>query len=527
VRTRGELRRDATRISCKPVSFLDRSDVPRPWEGPSLYDYVRSRIDPETGRLPRSAEVLPDEEEDSGKIRWAAGAIDGVMGHHAGSSDEKLRVKQLVKAIGDLLGAPTAANLAHLHRLSKDSLLGIIDQVMDGLRDDERITPDRLHELGRLLALEAPDRETVKLGIALVGMIAGPDDSDLLGTLGVHDEFTLFCAVALQRQSAEPDTRLWELAKKVDGWGRIQIVERLAQTENPEIRAWMLREGFRNSVMDEYLACICARAGRLHEALSAVEIDDELLIGASGLLRALATGGPAEELSDYEHATAAVASYLAHLERRTLELAHIEALDALVQRSELPEELRERIDALRGSEAAGSAIRRGLRSLDPVTFGHADQAAHARGISSFEQHASRLKENRGDTGYHLFRLMQDADDARIDHALEVARLRIPLAEVATGAADEMGLGPGTERYHLLDSVLQELARFPGRGTPFLLAGLRSPVIRNRNLAARALATWGTERWSDEVRDALTEAAASEPVAKVKETLERVLAGGQA
>ncbi|MGH9455282.1 MAG: hypothetical protein ACRD2O_15080 [Terriglobia bacterium] len=88
----------------------------------------------------------------------------------------------------------------------------------------------------------------------------------------------------------------------VHGWGRIQIVDRLVRTHDPQIQAWLLREGFRNSVMDEYLACICARADRLHEALKASGVDRPLLDGAAGIFRALIAGGPAEGIDEYEHA---------------------------------------------------------------------------------------------------------------------------------------------------------------------------------------------------------------------------------
>jgi hypothetical protein len=40
----------------------------------------------------------------------------------------------------------------------------------------------------------------------------------------------------------------------VAGWGRIQTVRRLAGTQDPQIKAWLLRHGFRNQIMDEYLA---------------------------------------------------------------------------------------------------------------------------------------------------------------------------------------------------------------------------------------------------------------------------------
>src|SRR5207237_8938078 len=126
---------------------------------------------------------------------------------------------------------------------------------------------DRLYELARSFVTEAPDREPVKFGIALLGLFRQPADQELFHTLGRHDEFTLFCAVALANASEDHDETLWKLARIGTGWARVHAVERLAQTENPAIKDWLLREGFRNSIMYEYLAGTCARARRLPAAL--------------------------------------------------------------------------------------------------------------------------------------------------------------------------------------------------------------------------------------------------------------------
>ena len=70
----------------------------------------------------------------------------------------------------------------------------------------------------------------------------------------------------LLRRSAVP--AIWKLAKAVHGWGRIHAVNYLADlTITPEIKDWMLREGFRNRVLNEYLAYSCATAGELKQAL--------------------------------------------------------------------------------------------------------------------------------------------------------------------------------------------------------------------------------------------------------------------
>ena len=110
----------------------------------------------------------------------------------------------------------------------------------------------------RSLATESPDREPVKFGIALLGLFGQQNDEELLQTLGLHDEFSYSCAVALANSAQDRDGALWALAQHTHGWGRIHVVERLADTTNAEIKDWLIRDGFRNSIMYEYLACICA-----------------------------------------------------------------------------------------------------------------------------------------------------------------------------------------------------------------------------------------------------------------------------
>jgi hypothetical protein len=80
-----------------------------------------------------------------------------------------------------------------------------------------------------------------------------------------------------------------------------------------------LRDGcfgkdFRNSVMPEYLAATCARAGGLLLALSEDSVDRELLTAAGEIIQALIRGGSAEGIDGYEDAQAVIPSYLGQLE---------------------------------------------------------------------------------------------------------------------------------------------------------------------------------------------------------------------
>jgi hypothetical protein len=132
----------------------------------------------------------------------------------------------------------------------------------------------------------------VKFAIAMLGLFKEGGTSEVVRALGRHEEFTLFAVVAIAGQAENPDLELWELAKGVNGWGRIYCVERLAGTTNTAIKAWLLRAGFRNSVMDEYIAHLAADTGDLVDELRQEHPDDALLAGAGGMLSAMANGAP-------------------------------------------------------------------------------------------------------------------------------------------------------------------------------------------------------------------------------------------
>ena len=519
--------------ACHPgrVGIFDRfrrwtlSGVERPWGNePSIYRAVQRSIDPATGMLRTGSTELPDSPEpDPNAVAWAPGALDGVLGHHAPGEDEEVRARQLHASLERLLAAPSPAHFRKFYELSSDvTSLGALDRLTDLVRSDGSLSPERVHALGSLLAREAPRRGAVKFGLALLGTIVGAEDDQLLLELGAHEEFTLFAAVALLNQG-RGDEVLYALARRVDGWGRIQVVERLATTKNPEIQGWLLREGFRNTVMDEYLAHTCAVAGALHIALQAPQVDRPLLRGAAGILTALANGGPAEDLADYEHAELAITGFVEQLERNPLDLELLSALDALTARDEVSPELKRRLATLRDGPSVAGLIEAGLTAKDPSEFWRADQAARARGIDTFAHHERRVL--AGELDVSLFSLLQAATPHTIARALSATRTQLPLERVTSGAADGLGFGPEFVHHTHLDFVLQVLPRFPGHGVDFLQAALKSPVIRNRSGAVRVLASWTPKRWTPELTQSLARAVAVEPDDDVRERMARVQTGG--
>lgn len=478
--------------------------VARPWpEGPSIHAHLASHT--HDGVLDPAGLVLPSNEE--GGLQWAPGAVDGILAHHASETGDETRLAAMLAALLALFREATATNLSAVYtQCEAGPVAGLVDDLADALNDTPGLDAARVHALGKVLALEATHLEATKLGITLLGLVEN-DDREILLQLGLHDELSMFAALALVKQIEDAEAPLFALAQHVHGWGRIHVVERLADTTSPEIKAWLLREGFRNTVMDEYLAHTCATAGELHLALAAP--DAALLRGAAGIFRALAAGGPAADLADYEHAAAAIDAWLPLV---TPTLPELVALDALVQRPEISAGQRTRIEVLRGSVVALTAIEAGLQSSDSIVFGLADGAARLRKLSTFAQHEARARSALpAEATYSIVRLLQEATPDTLERALVAAASAAPATS-------------HFEAEHRLSFVLSELARFaPGRGHTFVLAGLRGAWAEARALAAQLLSRWPAP-WPEELREALADAAEDETDDEMKAALGRVLAG---
>jgi hypothetical protein len=526
--------------SSKKAGAWNLAEVDRPWEGgPSIYAHIRQHLAPDGKGLLAGAEPLPDETDDGG-LTWSAGAMDGAFGHHGGGRAQKDRARMLHRALGVVLEDATPAKLKKLYdQLLDGSVLEFVDPLLELIVEKQDLDAKRLEELAVWLATNSPDRQPVKVAVAILGVISGADHSELLRTLGRHEELTLYVAVALSNAGGDAaERRLFQLARQVDGWGRIQIVERLAKTSDPAIKAWMLREGYKNSVMYEYLAYTCASSGGLRAELAKASVDAELLDGAGDIIQALITGGPAQDMDDYADGAVVVERYLHHLAAHPSDIKHLvtlgyiqgfldeaqsdwKAREGRGWTPELRTAVRARIDALRALPHWRDAVRAGLESDDRFTFHQAAEAAKVVGIDPWDRHFARLEAGDGDGWFFV---MQTDDPARIDRVVVLAEKVMPLEQIATGPARERGLGSPWLNHSRLDFVLQELRRFPGRGWRLIEAGIRSPVIRNRHMALRALSGWGKGRWPPGAEAALQTALSREPDAGVRGEIELLLAG---
>ncbi|QSB14187.1 hypothetical protein JQS43_22135 [Natronosporangium hydrolyticum] len=480
------------------------------------------------GPLPNGGYPLPDEDQARPRPMMPGAVLDGVRTNHGGVDPDLPAAVTLAHLIDDLVtNSPTTNTLGHLHDIAADQdLLPIADAVTRELTTRDLPT-ERLRQTGRWLAEYSTRRNAVALGILLLGLAGDHRDRDLLLLLGSLEDLSLYAAVALARSQPDRDQALFDLALRVAGWGRIHTVHRLAATHDPQIKAWLLRHGFRNQIMNEYLAHIAATTGDLHAALTTPPVDDELLDSAGDILTALCLGGPAEDITDYPDAPQTIEQYLALAAQRPPNLARVTVVLRLgefiasdqaahLNWTEITRtRLRQTCDHLVQRPDWLLAVDHAMDSPDLPHFRLAIAPARQLAIPTRTRIRARVHQHPDDA--YLWQALTDD----IDDVLTLAQQLLPLDRLAGGPALDVGLRADPPHY-ILDLIVSRLNGHPGKGWPLIRVAMGNPIIRNRNMAVRALTAWPPETVPDHIVTTLRRASLLEPDPAIRDTMHQLL-----
>jgi hypothetical protein len=512
---------------------------------PSIYEYIRAHL-AEVG-LAEGAETLPDEDElaQDSPLRWAPGALEGMLTRAGDSETDEELIAELHAALVELADRPGGRSRARARRVFRRAEpRAHVDAVLTRLHAFPPRDLDRLYREVRSIVLESGRRDEVKFALAVLGGFAKPDDAEVLRTFARHEEFTRYAAVALAAVVEDAVPEWLELIRHVDGWGRIELVELLLGEPRSDVCAFLLREGFRNSIMYGYTAQMVADHCDLAGALEG-DTDEALVAGARDILSTLADeawGGPAGGMLDYPNGLTATERLLELVESR--DLADFLAVDSIRafaeddldwagpdERRELEErcaslgwtaETRARL-ASRCREILGRPSWRDLvaaelgREHDELPW-QAVQVARRLDVPVREFLVAHIERYPEDSGA-WFHLLHEADAEALDLALALARRLFDFGELAQGPGGELHR-PGV--FDVADWLLQELVEHPGRGWDVIRPALRSPVVRNRLFALRALSRW-PDGLTEEMRRAV-DAVRDDPDEDVRRDAGRVLRG---
>lgn len=500
----------------KKKAEIEFNKLEVPWQAgrPSIYEHIKKHQLPGQRRLSSEGELLPDDSKvQTGQIRFAPGALDGAFG----SSQDEQAATRIFQQLSGFLNKPSSAKLKQLYQtLESERALDSIDILLDRVVSSGLTDNHALYAFAKWLLKNSPDREIVKVAIAILGICSTSEDKELFLDIGSHDEFTLYACVALIHTSDTSADDLFELAKCVEGWGRIHAVDRIPENDREDIKRWLLSDGYKNNVMYGYTALSCAVNGQLLRFLSNPHVDDDVLTGAADILDNLVEEcGPGPNIEAYEDAPHAILLALRHIASRAPNVVQVAAVCAMEEF--LTKSSAERFDPVKeealslcaqilAKPATLESINQALRSEADGLFHRAAARANRLQIDVWPLFYDRVSAGKQEW-YHL---MRTNDQSRVERAVELARQLIPLHEVATGVSNEIGVGPEFRAHRALDFVLQDLRHWPGLGYDLIVVGLKSPVIRNRNMSLMALKHWGRDFWQDDTETLLRALLEVEP-----------------
>lgn len=508
----------------------------------SILKFISSNLD-NNGRLTTEADNLPDENEDGEQLKFAPGLMDAMFGIED-SADSPKRVDELANLLKKIADRGDKSSEQEFYRLitENDNVISIIDNFLQSIVRKSLSIEPYLFSFAKDLTTRSDQRNAVKFGIAILGLCQNKSALDSLKILGLHDEFTVYSTIAIANLSDNPVHDLWHLAEKVNGWGKIQLVKRLATMDiDQPIKDWLIREGYKNSIMYEYLAYTCALHGELHEKLQQPQIDQKLFRSTADLLEALITeASPAEDISAYTHAAPVIENFIRHGRQHAGNIADFNALhrlkDFLSELQNDPEACRHNgwnenliahcltgIGDILNSKDWKTLVYEDLKSPDSVIYWNAKQAAKQLGIDLWETVWHKLQANPADPSA-WFDVTYNSKTEHVGQVIDFAIRHLPLDELASGPEDSLRLGATYIKHNCLDTVITYLEDYPGQGEKIILTGLKSPVTRNRNMTIRVLNKWKRENWSPQIEKELTHLKDIEPNKETREDIQKLLNG---
>ncbi len=473
--------------------------------GSSILEHVAAHVPPDgsPGLTYPAGYRLPDEQPVAdGELRWAPGALEGVMEQHGArartTTDEG--VVPLVRAARRRLGRRRARARLYALAMRSEALDALADLVPSLGRDHD----PRDIATARWLAFDGHHRGPVKLGIALLALGHDEEDRRRLLLLARHDELSSFVLGTLAAVTGDLGSAAYAVARVAYGWGRVGAVDRL-DLSHPEVRRWLVRGGYRNTVMDEYTAINAAHADLLGQLRRMTPLDPELVDGAVGIVQTLLAarldGGPGGHIGDYGDAAEVIELLLGVLEKsdlRRFQLARDTRRWLLLPDEDevdlLPDRRRSLLDL---SEA--TLVDRGWRHrtvaaladpLDP-SFALAVDVGRSLGHDIFPAVLAALELDPA--SHWWFDAARSAGPERIRAVVELAEQHL-----VRERHDEYG----ALVHHWTLSVLEQLpAERPGLGWGLVVAALRSRQM-DRWPAYRVLERWGRASWPAGAEDLL-------------------------
>lgn len=462
----------------------------------AIYRRIEEIIQKE-GKLPE--DFTPEARETKeGEVLFAPGAMEGILSHHSNGKGEKTSfvpvLKQYVKmSLGEAL-QDFEVNKADTYKVA--TMRGSLLQEIMNHRVE--LNPDKVANLAYCFAANGRKAETVKLGLTMLALFNFSDNPQvchMLKTLGYCEDFTDYVLMSVEEwPDKQKQDCYFELAKKLHGWGKINVVE-IMEADTEEKKQWMLCHGCKNSILNAYLGRICAEKADLYGRLQKGILSSEEMNGVTDIMEGLLDEGPCAGMSAIEHPVDLTLLYLKEVEevlkaessdRAMVYVAVLSRINSYFVDEETEIEnaskVCEKIQEMIGSLDIDGLLATGLKDYTLESLQVADMCS--KDLSA--QLIALMKEDFAKYFRYSYYFLQK--DLLIEELLALCEEKVDANRYPKGMGNLMGLKLGDGQLPL-DTIVQYLDRYPLLGQKLVEICMDSPIIRWRNMAGKALLGW--------------------------------------
>ena len=472
----------------------------------SIFELIEISIQP-NGELPEDFKLPP---KDPNGVPWADGALDGVYIYHTVGNEEDIEpLKNIVFQISEGKFEEAQNNLENLDFFMisrRDPLLNWI------IKEQKQINIDNLCEFTISQLSTSKNIEVIKFCLCVLEIIKLETEKDTIEKvkiLALSDEFTLYCLNILKNLK-NSNEEIFEIAKKVKGWGRIYSIKYLKVT-NDEIKEWILEEGCHNYIIPAYTAYTCAKKINLVEILNEDKISSKKFNDISYLMNALLDEEAITGISNLEDRELLIERYLE--KAKTLASAEedyyaiITLKEYIKNNKEINNELIKICDEILNSEKTRNIVKELLKE------GYGYNIAKYLGIDIDKYILEYLQDNPLKNPYIVFNI---SERENMEKLVSLIEKKLTLEKLEGVPTDKFySKNEKNKEYIFLDTIIKKLGNFGrtegkfvvsvypvdptasmdepenyiGIGENLIICALNSPYVDIRYNAVNTLESW--------------------------------------
>ena len=487
------------KLAEKEINKLETKDL-------SIYELIKTSIQA-NGELPEDFKLPP---KDPNGVPWADGALDGVFMYHTVGKEEDIEaLKKIVFQISEGKFEEAQTNLDKLDFSMISRANSLLDWI---IQEQKQINFNNLYEFATLQLTTTKNIEVVKFCLSVLTILNVETDKDTIEkvkVLALSDEFTLYCLNILKNLK-NSNEEIFEIAKKVKGWGRIYSIKYLKVT-NDEIKEWILEEGCHNYIIPAYTAYTCAKKINLVEILNEDKISSKKFNDISYLMNALLDEEAITGISNLEDRELLIERYLE--KAKTLASAEedyyaiITLKEYIKNNKEINNELIKICDEILNSEKTRNIVKELLKE------GYGYNIAKYLGIDIDKYILEYLQDNPLKNPYIVFNI---SERENMEKLVSLIEKKLTLEKLEGAPTDKFySKNEKNKEYIFLDTIIKKLGNFGrtegkfvvsvypvdptasmdepenfiGIGENLIICALNSPYVDIRYGAVNTLESW--------------------------------------